>query len=51
MKYQDFNNEDKVFQFSHDVGITENMLDWSDNTNNNEDLLKACKKLIESEKN
>ena len=45
MKYQDFNNEDKVFQFSHDVGITENMLDWTDN---NEDLLKACKKLIES---
>ena len=51
MKYQDFNNEDKVFQFSHDVGITENMLDWSENTNNNEDLLKTCKKLIESEKN
>lgn len=50
MKYQDFNNEDKVFQFSHDVGITENMLDWSDHTSNNEDLLKACKKLIESEK-
>lgn len=50
MKYQDFNNEDKVFQFSHDIGITENMLDWTEHSNNNEDLLKACIKLIESEK-
>jgi curved DNA-binding protein CbpA len=48
MKYQDFKTEDKSFQFSQDVGITENMLDWTEN--NNEDLLKACKKLIELEK-
>ncbi len=48
MKYQDYNNEDKTFQFSQDIGITENMLDWSES--NNEDLLKACKKLIELEK-
>lgn len=48
MAYSDFNNEDKAFQFSHNVGITENMLDWTEN--NNDDLLKACKKLIELEK-
>ncbi len=47
MNYGDFNTEDKTFQFSHEIGITENLLDWDDN---NEDLLKACKKLIELEK-
>ncbi len=47
MNYNDFNTEDKTFQFSQEIGITENMLDWGDN---NDDLLKACKKLIELEK-
>jgi len=47
MKFSEFNTEDKSFQFLHDVGITENMIDWKDNS---EDLLKACKKLIELEK-
>ncbi len=47
MNYGDFNTEDKTFQFSHEIGITENLLDWDDN---NEDLLQACKKLIELEK-
>lgn len=45
MKYNDFNNEDKSFQFSQEVGISENMLEWQ-----NEDILTACKKLIELEK-
>jgi hypothetical protein len=47
LKYNDFNNEDKVFQFSHEVGLTENMLDFVEEGN---DLLNACKKLIELEK-
>ena len=47
LKYNDFNNEDKVFQFSHEVGLTENMLDFVEE---GEDLLNACKKLIELEK-
>jgi curved DNA-binding protein CbpA len=47
MNYGDFNTEDKTFQFSHEIGITENLLDWDDNS---EDLLEACKKLIELEK-
>ena len=46
MKYNQFNNEDKSFQFSQDVGITDNMLEWG----NSEDLLTACKKLIALEK-
>lgn len=46
MKFSEFKNEDKAFQFSHEIGITENMLDW----NNDEDLAKACQKLIELEK-
>lgn len=48
MKYGDFNTEDKTFKFSHDIGITENTLDWDNG--NNDDLLKACKRLIELEK-
>jgi len=47
LKYNDFNNEDKAFQFSHEVGISENMLDWTEEGN---DLLNACKKLIDLEK-
>ena len=48
-EYNDFDNskEDKSFQFSHEIGITENAIDWD---NNNEELLSACKKLIEMEK-
>ncbi len=46
IKYSEFKNEDKAFQFSHEIGITENMLDWE----NDEDLAKACQKLIELEK-
>jgi len=46
IKYGDFNNEDKTFQFSQEIGITDNMLEWG----NSEDLLTACKKLIELEK-
>ena len=45
MKYNEYNTEDKSFQFSQEIGITENMLEWQ-----NEDILTACKKLIELEK-
>jgi hypothetical protein len=47
MKYSEFNNEDKSFQFSQEIGLSENFLDWNDNS---EDLLNACKKLISLEK-
>jgi len=47
MTYNDFNNEDKTFQFSQEIGFSESFIDWNDNS---EDLLNACKKLISLEK-
>lgn len=47
--FEEFNNEDNNFLFSHQVGITQNILDWTEEMN--DDTLQTCRKLIELEKN
>ncbi len=46
MGISEFNNDSNDYLFSHQVGITQNVLEWQ----SNEESLENCRKLIELEK-
>lgn len=48
IKYADFKNEDKSFLFTHDVGYVGG-LDWENMDGENDDLQKACDRLLRLE--
>lgn len=46
-----FDTSNKKFQFMHEIGVTDNMLDWENNDEDNENLVEMAKRLLALQQN